>query len=105
MLRGEYEGFGGYRVNSVRWGTPAARMGLERGDIVVFIGPTMGFTTYEAYMYALRQQGATATIGIINVRTGRLVWDRCRLNHDPRPHEMEPMPRGLIMVDFRRNMR
>jgi hypothetical protein len=103
-LKGEFEAFRGYRVDSVRRGTPAARMGLERGDIVVFIGRNMAFTTHEAYLYALRQQGNTATIGIINVRNGRLVWANCRLNHDPQPHRAETPPNGLVMVDFARNM-
>ena len=66
-LRGELEGHRGYRVDSVSRGTPAAQMGLERGDVVVFISDTMAFTTHEAYLYALRQQGRTAKFGIINL--------------------------------------
>ncbi len=104
-LRGELEGHRGYRVDSVSRGTPAAQMGLERGDVVVFISDTMAFTTHEAYLYALRQQGRTAKFGIINVRNGKLVWDTCRLNHDPEPHLNEPLPDGVILVDFRQNMR
>jgi len=105
QLKGEYEPFGGYRVDSVRQGTPAAAMGLERGDVVAFIGQNMAFTTHEAYLYALRQQSRTAKIGIINVRNGKLVWATCRLNHDPAPHQAETIPNGVIMVDFARNMR
>jgi hypothetical protein len=75
-------------------------MQLERGDIVLFIGRNMAFTTHEAYLYALRQQGRTATIGIINVRNSKLVWDTCWLNHNPEPHRLEDPPNGVIMVDF-----
>lgn len=99
-VKGEFEGFQGYRVNSVRRGTPAAQMQLERGDIVLFIGRNMAFDNQEAYLYALRQQGQIATIGIINVRNGKLVWDTCRLNHNPEPHQLEDPPNGVIMVDF-----
>ena len=104
QLEGDFEAFRGYRVDSVRRGTPAAQMGFERGDIVVFIGRNMAFTTHEAYLYALRQQGKTTTIGIINVRNGKLVWAKCRLNHSPEPHRMEDPPSGVVMVDFSRNM-
>jgi S1-C subfamily serine protease len=104
-VKGEFEGFRGYRVDSVRRGTPAARMGFERGDIVVFISTSMAFTTHEAYLYALRQQGRTAKIGLINVRDGKLVWTTCRLDHDPEPHQTEETPDGVIMVDFAENAR
>jgi hypothetical protein len=99
-VKGEFEVFRGYRVDSVRRGTPAAHMQLERGDIVLFIGRSMAFTTHEAYLYAPRQQGRTATIGIINVRNSKLAWDTCRLNHNPEPHRLEDPPNGVIMVDF-----
>lgn len=92
----------GYRIDSVKQGSLAAAMGLERGDIIVYIGRTMAFTTEEAYRYALRQQGKTTKIGVINVRSGRLVWVTCPLNHDPAPHQDEPLPPGLILVDFGR---
>jgi len=104
QLQGKFQPFHGYRVDSVRRGTPATRLGLERGDIVVFVGTNMAFTTREAYLYALRQQGKTAKIGIINVRNGKLAWATCRLNHDPRPHQREAVPNGIIMVDFKRQM-
>jgi len=97
--------FRGYRVDAVGRRSLAAEMGLERGDIVVYIGETMAFTTHEAYLYALRQQGKTLRIGVINVRNGRLVWCTCRLNHNPLPHAGETPPHGLIMVDFAHNMR
>ncbi len=95
----------GYRVDSVARGSLAADMGLERGDIVAYLGETMAFTTHEAYLYALRQQGRTTKIGVINVRNGRLVWCTCRLNHNPEPHYAEDPPNGVVMVDFAHNMR
>ena len=101
-LSGEYEPLWGVRVDSVQRRTPAARMGLERGDIIVFIGGTMAFTNLEAYLYALRQQGQETSIGTIDVRTGRLVLAKCYLGHDPEPHASEPAPDGVIMVDFAR---
>lgn len=95
----------GYRVDSVRRGSLAADMGLERGDIVAYIGETMAFTTEEAYLYALRQQGKSTKIGVLNVRNGRLVWCACRLGHNPEPHYAEDPPDGVVMVDFAHNMR
>lgn len=103
-LRGEFEPFRGLRVDRVWRGTPAEAMGLERGDIVVFIGRTMAFTNHRAYLYALRQQGAVTDIGIINVRNGELVWCKCRLGHNEQPHLDEQPPPGVIMVDLADNM-
>lgn len=97
-----YPGVRGLRVDAVLRGSHAAAMGLERGDIVVYIGRSMAFTTQEAYRYALRQQGRTTSIGVINVRNGRLVWLTCRLNHNPAPHYDETPPPGVVMVDFAR---
>lgn len=96
-----YPNVRGMRVEAVLSGSRAAAMGLERGDIVVYIGRSMAFTTQEAYRYALRQQGRTTSIGVINVRNGRLVWLTCRLNHNPAPHYDESPPPGVVMVDFR----
>jgi S1-C subfamily serine protease len=104
QLGQDYEPLHGYRVDSVRPRTPAAQIGLERGDIVVYISQTMAFTTRDAYLYALRQQGRTCKIGVINVRNGKLVWTTCQLNHNPQPHMYEPAPEGVIMVDFAHNM-
>ena len=103
-LRGDYEHLRGFRVDSVTRGSHADKMGLERGDIVIFVGKTMAFTTQEAYLYALRMQPATTEIGLINVRNGKLVWCECRLNHDPGPHESEDTPPGVVMVDFSSEM-
>ncbi len=104
QMRGDNEPFRGYRVDSVSRGWPAAAMGVEKGDIILFIGRNMAFTTREAYLYALRQQGRTTDIGLINIRNGKLTWRRCRLNHNAEPHQMEDPPPGVIMVDFARDM-
>jgi S1-C subfamily serine protease len=94
----------GYRVDSVTRDSLAAKMGLRRGDLVMIIGETFGFTTHEAYLYALRQQGQNTKLGIIRGRDGRLTWIDCPLGHDPEPHADEEPPDGLIAVDFAHNM-
>jgi len=95
----------GYRVDSVTRDSLAAKMGLKRGDVVLVIGETLGFTTHEAYQYALRQQGKTTKIGVIRSRDGKLTWLTCPLGHNPDPHAEESPPEGLIAVDFAHNTR
>lgn len=94
----------GYRVDTVTRDSLAAKMGLKRGDVVMVIGETLGFTTHEAYQYALRQQGKTTKLGIIRSRDGKLAWLDCPLGHNPEPHADETPPEGLIAVDFAQNM-
>jgi S1-C subfamily serine protease len=98
----DYGDLRGIRVDVVHRGSVAAATGLEKGDIIVYVGGNMAFTTYDAFRYALRQQGRTTKLGVINVRTGRLIWATCPLNHDPAPHYDEPFPPGVVMVDFAR---
>jgi S1-C subfamily serine protease len=88
----------GYRIDRVYWGSHAARMGLERGDIIVLID-NMWFQDCEAFRAALRQTGTTVRLAVINVRTGRLTWLHYRLNHDPRPHYGEAIPDSLGFVN------
>jgi S1-C subfamily serine protease len=94
----------GYRVDSVTRNSLATKMGLQRGDVVVYIGETFGFATHEAYQYALRQQGKTTKIGVISSRDGKLKWLDCPLGHHPEPHAEETIPDGVIAVDFAHNM-
>jgi len=65
----------GYRVNYVVWGTPAARMGLEPGDVVLSINGTR-LTYNGAHTYALSRAvhtGGWVTLRIRDVRTGWVV--------------------------------
>ncbi len=94
----------GYRVDSVTRDSLAAKLGLKRGDVVMIVGETFGFTTHEAYQYALRQQGKTTKLGVIRGRDGKLTWLDCPLGHNPDPHADETTPDGLIGVDFARNV-
>jgi len=93
----------GYRVDAVTRDSVAAKTGLKRGDVVTIIGETFGFTTHEAYQYALRQQGKKTKLGVIRSRDGKLTWLDCPLGHNPAPHADETPPDGLIAVDFARN--
>jgi S1-C subfamily serine protease len=103
-VRGQ-EPLKGYRVDSVDRDSLAAKMGLKRGDIVMHVGETLGFTTREAYQYALRQQGQTTKIGVVRSRDGKLTWLNCPLGHNPQPHADESPPDGVVAVDFAHHMR
>ena len=92
-----YGGGKGYRVDRVNRGTRAARLGLERGDIIVFIDK-MGFQNEEAFNWIMGQVGETAQIGIINVRDGKLKWLKCHFGHTP--HRGEAAPDGVAFVNF-----
>jgi hypothetical protein len=65
----------GYRVNCVMWGTPASRIGLEPGDVVLSIN-RVRLTYNGAHAYALSQAARTGgwiTLRIRDVRTGWVV--------------------------------
>jgi S1-C subfamily serine protease len=98
----------GIRVDSVRPNTPAARMGLERGDIVIAID-VMRFTTLEGYYQALRCSGQRPSIVLINVRNGRLTRKSISLPHEmPSDDECGARPPDSYLMsidlesDFRR---
>ena len=71
----------GMRINRVDRGSLAAKMGLERGDVIVAI-EDIGFRCWDGYYQALRCGSQSPRIGIINVRTGKFMWCRCRLPHN-----------------------
>lgn len=74
-------GVKGMKVLSVRRGSPADRMGLERGDIVVNID-TWSFKSQAGYRAALRQaESQKPSIFLINVRNGEMTRDSCNLPH------------------------
>lgn len=77
----------GMRVNWVKRGAPAARMGLERGDIILTID-NIAFRSHAGYLAALRMSSQRPGLMIINVRNGRLTRVNCSLPHtrDTREH-------------------
>lgn len=95
----------GCRVDTVTRDSVAAKTGLKRGDVVMIIGATSGFTTHEAYQYALRQQGKKTKLGVIRSRDGKLTWLDCPLGHNPASHADETPPDGLIAVDLAQKTR
>lgn len=93
----------GLRVDSVKAGTPAARMGLERGDILIAID-TMRFTSLEGYYQALRCSGQRPSIILINVRNGQLTRKSTALPHAAPPDEecgARPPHSYLMSIDLR----
>jgi S1-C subfamily serine protease len=75
-----WEGLFGMQVDSVSWGSPASRMGLERGDVIVNIDQ-VGFTSRTGYLQALRCASQRPSLIIRDVRTGHLIRRSCRLPH------------------------
>lgn len=70
----------GIRVDTVQANSPAARMGFERGDVIVAVD-VMRFTTLAGYFQALRCSGQRPSIVLINVRNGQLVRKSTSLPH------------------------
>jgi len=93
----------GIRVNRVYPDTPAARLGLEPGDIIVSID-SMRFTSYVGYRHALACSGHRASFVIVDMRTGRLIRRSVEFAHR-RPDDAwcEPHPPDtyLMSIDFR----
>ncbi len=83
----------GYRVDRVLWRSAAARIGLERGDVIVFINNKV-FSDHTGYQWAMRQVGDRAKIGVLCVRRNRLVWVCNRFGHRPHVEEVWSPPRG-----------
>lgn len=93
----------GIRVNRVYAETPAARLGLERGDVVVAVD-TMRFTSYAGYRHASACSGDRPSFVIVDVRTGRLIRRSVEFPHR-RPDDAwcQPHPPDtyLMSIDFR----
>lgn len=70
----------GFRITRVHPRTPAAAMGLERGDIIISID-TMRFTSMKGLRHALVCAGQRPSILIVNVRTGNFVRRSVNLPH------------------------
>ena len=97
----DVNGLRGYRVDRVLRGSAAARMGLERGDIVVYIGVNMAFTNHEGYRWAMDRLGDRAMIGVIDIRTNRLVWLCYPFRVPDPPDNGGRPPSGVVMVTLR----
>ena len=65
------EGFG-LAVDRVRWGTPAARLGLEAGDVIRAINGHWLRTELD-YWRQLRDSQGELRLVVVDVRTGRLI--------------------------------
>lgn len=98
----------GIRIDSVQMNTPAARMGFERGDIIVAID-VMRFTTLAGYFQAVRCSEQRPSIVLINVRNGKLVRKSVSLPHAmPSDEECGARPPDSYLMsidlesDFRR---
>lgn len=92
----------GMKVNSVNRGSPAARMGLERGDIIINID-NWSFKSYDGYKAALRQASEKPSIVLINVRTNKLTRRSCNLPHIV--DEGEHPDTFRLAIDLERDMR
>ena len=93
----------GMKVRSVRWGSPAARAGLERGDILVTID-AIAFRNNGGYMQALRMASQQPSLIVVNVRNGRLTRTSCRLPHIESNEELNANVEGLA-IDLEEDMR
>jgi S1-C subfamily serine protease len=87
------EGFAnvGLQVDSVKRGTLAWKMGLERGDIIVAVD-MMRFGTYKGYLQALRAAGQRPSIIVIDVRTQKMSRKSVNLPH-AEPSDEDATPR------------
>ncbi len=96
----------GIRVDRVNASGPAAKMGLERGDIIVAID-IWRFTTLEGYLQALRCAEQRPSIYIRNVRNGKLIRRTIDLPHQVNEEEcMAKSPHTYwIAIDLEEDMR
>jgi len=71
-IYGHFEWGLGMVVDSVAWGTPAARTGLEPGDVIRAINGRPIQSEWD-YFQALRYSGGYVRLTVQDVRTGSLV--------------------------------
>ena len=74
----------GMMVDRVRRGSPADRMGLERGDVVVRINDQR-IRSYDDYYTALRSAEERVRVQIDDVRGRGLIWDSCYISRGRGP--------------------
>jgi S1-C subfamily serine protease len=97
----------GIRVQAVQANTPAARMGLEPGDVIISID-AMRFTSLEGYYQAVRCAGQRPSIVLINVRNGQFVRRSTSLPHTLPPDEAcgpRPPDSYLMSIDLESDLR
>ena len=78
---GHFEWGYGMVVDSVPWGTPAQRMGLESGDVIVAING-LWLRSQSDYYRALAYGGDHARVTVQDVRSGGLVTRTAHLHED-----------------------
>jgi len=71
-IYGHFEWGLGMVVDSVAWGTPAAQIGLEPGDVIRAINGRWLHSDID-YFQALRYSGGYARIMVQDVRSGALI--------------------------------
>ncbi len=74
----------GMRVDKVQKNTPAARLGLEPGDILIAVD-LMHFTSYKGYHHALRCAEQRPLLLIYDKRAGKMIHRNVDLPHEPLP--------------------
>ena len=71
-IQGHFEYGYGLVVERVRWGSPASRLGLERGDVIRGVD-NRWLRTEADLRRQLRDADAAAQLTVRDVRTGRLL--------------------------------
>lgn len=95
---GGKRGLYGMEVDSVRRGSPAWEMGLERGDVIITID-NVAFRSRDGYLRALRLASRQPSFVIRNVRTGKLVRDTCELPHEQEEGDPDPPDTYWLAID------
>lgn len=97
----------GFRISRVHPRTPAAAMGLERGDIIISID-SMRFNSMRGLRHALTCAEQRPSLVIVNVRTGDFVRRSVKLPHRrPDPEDCGPQPPDSygMAIDLESDMR
>lgn len=81
----------GMQVDRVQRGTPAWKMGLEPGDILVSIDGWR-FGTPKGYLQALRAAGQRPSMIVVDARSQKLIRRACNLPH-AEPSDADTTPR------------
>ena len=83
-FNGHFEWGHGMVVDSVPWGTPAAQIGLESGDVIRAMNGRW-ISSQDEYFWILRNSGGHVRLVVEDVRTGMLVNRSVFLNGGPVP--------------------
>lgn len=88
-IRGHFEYGYGLVLDSVRWRSAAAGVGLEPGDVIRSIDGRW-LRTDEGYGRALQRRGNNVRLIVEDVRTGRLISRSINLRSSPRDGDRHP---------------